>query len=489
MATPRAAAIAAAGAAARTAHRGRATRLADVARLLECPGQRLAVQRVRRDLARCYRTPGGGEAAISRAGPALGAAEYALRATHRRLVSESARRAAPGPRTPDDDPITALFGGALPQPVARRRRKKKKSPRAEALEPLTAAELAVAEAARAPLPPGRTIPPAETLERVRALLAQCEEINAALSEEGWIAGGIAASTAGPVLGPSGIASRAAASAELLQVAAPVPEGCAPPGVADLDAALARAAGRRGGGATTCDECGDALEDNRELFALVCAGCGAVRSRSGELALGNELVPAQNPPPNPRGETDYKRSAQLCLRRLQGLAPVSMSLEDLERVRRVSFRDRRSWRNVSVGWYRVVLQELQLTRYNEEIPALMRRVQRVAIPTLAPEEELAIAGDMVLDNASYLFLKSRGSGEGRRNALAYPYNAYRQIDRRFPPGDSRRFLLRLIWLQEQDTLRSHEDDFYEICQLTGRPFYKLGAPPEAPFPRAEESSVF
>lgn len=232
----------------------------------------------------------------------------------------------------------------------------------------------------------------------------------------------------------------------------------------------------------CVECGGALRklpidfwrgDGRRP-PVVCLVCGCEQAGADWDEEECDDSPAR--PENP----SHEKSAAAFLRRLQGHGRDAFELDGPARAAllRCAFRARVNGRNVTVRWMRAALQETGLTALNERIPSIMQDLFRVEIPQLSGEEERALAGRINTDIRDYLALK-QGSGR-RQNALPCAYLAYRHLDAMFPPGDSRRLLLNFIHLQERRTFERHEDDYWSLCRIHGRPFYAIGLPAPSPF---------
>lgn len=249
---------------------------------------------------------------------------------------------------------------------------------------------------------------------------------------------------------------------------------------ELDDAIQREAAARGAARENaprlCPRCRGQMYMEAAAGELVCEECcataPAASDRFGELGAQPQAGAA-------RADTDHMRSSLDYLRKLQGHCPIDASPEEVAGLMQLARRDRITARTVSLAWCRAALAELRLTRLNDAIPALMRQHFLIDVPQMTADEENNAANGMVRDNAVYMQL--RGDTTRRCNALAYPYNAYRQIDAMFPPGHSKRLLLALIHLQEAQTLQRHEDDAYHICRADNRPFYGISAPPRGPFP--------
>jgi hypothetical protein len=222
----------------------------------------------------------------------------------------------------------------------------------------------------------------------------------------------------------------------------------------------------------CDACGGRLEVDAASGKKICRECSATVHISEEDA-----------PPAVRAETDHMKSSLEYLRKLQGHVVADISPDDTRRIEQQARQDRITSRNVSLGWYRSALSDLGLTHLNEAIPGLMQQIQRIQIPRLTENDEHVIAARMVRDNAIYHTIRSADGSKQRCNAIAYPYNAYRQIDLQFPPGNKKRLLLRLIHLQVAQTQQKHDDHAYLISEKDGRVFYALRPPPAEPFDAA------
>jgi hypothetical protein len=222
----------------------------------------------------------------------------------------------------------------------------------------------------------------------------------------------------------------------------------------------------------CEECqGDLREDGSGCW-LVCTECNLLTALHPEDSDVIKIVTAVKP------DVDHMKNSLDYLRKLQGQCSVDASAEEIDAIRQAAVRDQISVRNISLQWFRSVLQELELTKLNMAIPALMRQLFEVDIPQLSDSEEREIADGMVHDNAIYMHQREDGAKRG--NALAYPYNCYRQIDLKFPPGHKKRQLLALINLQGAQTLQKHEDTAYEICVYDRREPTAIGPPPMGPF---------
>jgi hypothetical protein len=226
----------------------------------------------------------------------------------------------------------------------------------------------------------------------------------------------------------------------------------------------------------CSQCPGELRQDNAAGGLVCNECSATA-----VAHTDYTEMAAGKPTAARCDTDHMRSSLDFLRKLQGHSVPEISPENLARIQGIADRDCITGRNVSRLWFRGALHELGLTSLNEAIPALMRLIFHIVIPQLSENEEQCVAAGMVRDNAVYLQLRAKEGG--RCNALAYPYNGYRQIDQMFPPSSKKRMLLSLINLQEAQTLQRHEDCEWLICRHDRRRFYAIGPPPRLPFETA------
>lgn len=224
--------------------------------------------------------------------------------------------------------------------------------------------------------------------------------------------------------------------------------------------------------TTCEECYGVMREDPRACAMVCEYCNMAVPVLPEDSDVVKIVTAV------KLDVDHKKNSIDYLRKLQGRCSIDATREELDAIRTAAVRDRITHRNISLQWFRSILQELELTKFNPSVPALMRSLFDIEIPQLTESEEREIVDGMVHDNAVYMEMRR---DEGKRgNALAYPYNSYRQIDIKFPPGHPKRQLLNLINLQGALTLQKHEDTSYEICHKEKRVQTSIGPPPLRPF---------
>jgi hypothetical protein len=234
----------------------------------------------------------------------------------------------------------------------------------------------------------------------------------------------------------------------------------------------------------CEICGGACNPSAAISLYVCTQCGATRRLPPNLdtssSYGNydETETAAAPRSN---ENSYHKNAMGYLRQLQGNEKCAITEAQGAALKYCGRRARAGGRNFSVEWARGVLQELKLTKYNDQIPTLARTHFGVDVPQLSDEEEQTLAARIENDIVDYLEMKQETEPTGRRrNALPCAYLAYRHIDRMFAPGEPRRMLLRLIHLQERPTFETYETAYWQICQRRGDPYYTPAPPPVSPF---------
>lgn len=236
---------------------------------------------------------------------------------------------------------------------------------------------------------------------------------------------------------------------------------------------------------TCDECGSACNPSANLGRFVCTVCGADKQLPPSLDLATNFVTNEDAEvarsAARSAENSYNKNALTFLRQLQGNEACAFSEEQAQALLACARRERISGRNFCVEWARDVLQELRLTKYNDQISTLARLYFRVEVPQLTDEVEQSIAARVENDIVCYLEMKQEEEPTGRRrNALPCAYLVYRHIDAIFAPGEPQRKLLRLIHLPERATLENYETAYWEICRRQKREYFSLGPPPLEPF---------
>lgn len=132
---------------------------------------------------------------------------------------------------------------------------------------------------------------------------------------------------------------------------------------------------------------------------------------------------------------------------------------IENCRRIIARDRLVLRMINVDCVRRMLQELKLTKYNRNVPLIMKKLTGIGPPQLS--DELSIRVENLFTKAIEIEEMIRPINRTNRNY--YSYYIYKILDHLIPESDrENRRVLYYIYMQSKDTVETDDIEWAKIC---------------------------
>ena len=132
---------------------------------------------------------------------------------------------------------------------------------------------------------------------------------------------------------------------------------------------------------------------------------------------------------------------------------------LDKCRKIISRDKLVLRMLSVNQVRQMLQELKLTKYNCNVPLIMKKLTGIGPPQLS--DELSIRVENLFTKAIEIEEAIRPNNRTNRNY--YSYYIFKILDFLIPESDrENRRVLYYIYMQSKDTVEADDIEWEKIC---------------------------
>jgi hypothetical protein len=132
---------------------------------------------------------------------------------------------------------------------------------------------------------------------------------------------------------------------------------------------------------------------------------------------------------------------------------------LDKCRKIVIRDKLVLRMLTVNQVRQMLQELKMTKYNCNVPLIMKKLTGIGPPRLS--DELAVRVENLFTKAIEIEEAIRPMSRTNRNY--YSYYIFKILDFLIPEDDlENRRVLYYIYMQSKDTVESDDIEWKKIC---------------------------
>ncbi len=214
----------------------------------------------------------------------------------------------------------------------------------------------------------------------------------------------------------------------------------------------------------CEECGYRLDLSADMLFLLCYSCGDVvdaRDLNVEMVKHNPRSRVGNFKPN----RHFKRWMDHILAREteeelgDSKDPLNLRGEKMiERVREGCNRKRLTAEYMTVEDVRAILKELGLSKYNDNIPLIIKKITGRAPPSLSEDSYHRVFSmfSMVMEARNGI------RREGRTNRIYYPYYIYKIMDLVLDSREERK-AMDFIHLHSASTLISNDEEWRLICE--------------------------
>ncbi len=220
----------------------------------------------------------------------------------------------------------------------------------------------------------------------------------------------------------------------------------------------------------CSNCTNKMSVDSRHSELYCSECGAIKELVGTVFEDFQFY-SQEGQKAKSGTFNPNRHFQFWWSRILAKEPEE-ELGDktdnenlygekiLKEILKLIKRDNKILRLITVNEIRVILKELNRTDLNKNVPLIMKKLTGIGPPFVSNEVALKVEN---------LFTKVIEVGEkirknGRVNRNYYPFYIFKIIEQILPDNHESKRILYYIYIQSEETVKSNEVDWEEICNL-------------------------
>ncbi len=222
--------------------------------------------------------------------------------------------------------------------------------------------------------------------------------------------------------------------------------------------------------TLCDFCNVPMNHDYDNAELQCSECGITRRLVGtiysdSINASHDKIKNRNGVFNPNRH--FKQWWQRILAREPDEEigdPNDPQNQHGEKIiimlRKIVSRSNKPLQHLDVHDVRLMLKEIKKTKYNRNVPLIMKKLTGIGPPNVS--DELSQRVEKLFTKA--IEIGEQKSRDGRINRNYYPYYIYKIIDAIVPESEfETRRILYYIYLQSDSTVVNDDKDWEEICK--------------------------
>jgi len=234
-------------------------------------------------------------------------------------------------------------------------------------------------------------------------------------------------------------------------------------------------------ARKCSDCNINLIILYDVAELICPKCSQIDKFSSSMFEENYVVDnAQNNKFINNNSVD--RHIRVCLDHILAIEPIEEigDKNDIENVYgekiikqiiNIIKSEKKILKHTTVYDFRNILKRLKLTKYNKNIPRLMKLVTGVGPPTLSEYiYQLVIylftSSIELLNDIKQQKYKNGDNDFSDKSSSYYSHFIYKILEAKLAKDNPERRVLYYIYLQSQDTINNHDADWFSICDKLG-----------------------
>lgn len=211
-------------------------------------------------------------------------------------------------------------------------------------------------------------------------------------------------------------------------------------------------------ATSKCDCGQLYSIEAKNSEYVCNSCGRVEKMVGVIFEDDHFF-YQEGQRTKHGKYEPSKHCRFWVDRIQAKEVFDIPSGVLEGVKRCIIRDNIWLDNVTCPVIRKYLKELRMTKYNDHIPLIMKKITSREPPQLSDSEIKQI----FLYFSRVIQIYSKNKPENKPNCPYHPYFIYKIIEQILPSSERKKGVLSCIHLQSRETLIDNDTIWKKICE--------------------------
>ena len=231
----------------------------------------------------------------------------------------------------------------------------------------------------------------------------------------------------------------------------------------------------------CVDCNINLIIIYEVAELVCPKCSQIDKFSSSMFEENYVIDnAQNN--KFIKNTSVDRHIRVCLDHILANEPIEEIGDKNDAENRYGEKivkqiidaiksEKKVLKHTNIYDFRNILKRLKLTKYNKNIPRLMKLVTGVGPPAISENTyqlviHLFTSSMELLNDIKQQKYKKGDTDFSDKYSSYYSHYIYKILEAKLAKDNPERRILYYIYLQSQDTINSHDADWFSICQKLG-----------------------
>ena len=231
----------------------------------------------------------------------------------------------------------------------------------------------------------------------------------------------------------------------------------------------------------CVDCNINLIIIYEVAELVCPKCSQIDKFSSSMFEENYVIDnAQNN--KFIKNTSVDRHIRVCLDHILANEPIEEIGDKNDAENRYGEKivkqiidaiksEKKVLKHTNIYDFRNILKRLKLTKYNKNIPRLMKLVTGVGPPAISENTyqlviHLFTSSMELLNDIKQQKYKKGDTDFSDKYSSYYSHYIYKILEAKLAKDNPERRILYYIYLQSQDTINSHDADWFSICPKLG-----------------------
>ena len=231
----------------------------------------------------------------------------------------------------------------------------------------------------------------------------------------------------------------------------------------------------------CVDCNINLIVIYEIAELICPKCSQIDKFSSSMFEENYVIDnAQNN--KFIKNTSVDRHIRVCLDHILATEPIEeigdkndtenrYGEKTIKQIIEVIKSEKKILKHTTIYDFRNILKRLKLTKYNKNIPRLMKLVTGIGPPTISEHTyqlviHLFTNSMELLNDIKQQKYKNGDNDFSDKYSSYYSHYIYKILESKLTKDNPERRILYYIYLQSQDTINSHDADWFSICDKLG-----------------------
>ena len=231
----------------------------------------------------------------------------------------------------------------------------------------------------------------------------------------------------------------------------------------------------------CVDCNINLIVIYEVAELICPKCSQIDKYSSSMFEENYVIDnAQNNKFIKNNSVD--RHIRVCLDHILAIEPIDeigdkndtnnvYGEKIIKQIISIIKSEKKILKHTTVYDFRTILKQLKCTKYNKNIPRLMKLVTGIGPPTISEHTyqlviHLFTNSMELLNDIKQQKYKNGDNDFSDKSSSYYSHFIYKILEAKLAKDNPERRVLYYIYLQSQDTINNHDTDWFSICDKLG-----------------------